>query len=98
MHKQGAIDAESDAQLSFSPAVANLIKRNGVTIKAQELVRDFGFRAVDRVSFSVPEGRYLGLLGPNGAGKTTVIKMLTGILSPTSGEGLVQDRICAVPE
>jgi drug efflux transport system ATP-binding protein len=90
MHKQGAIDAESDEQLSFSPAVANLVKRNGVAIEAQELVRDFGaFRAVDRVSFSVPEGEIFGLLGSNGAGKTTVIKMLTGILSPTSGEGLV---------
>lgn len=41
--------------------------------------------AVDDVSFSVAEGEILGFIGPNGAGKSTVIKMLTGILTPTSG-------------
>src|SRR5262249_12020418 len=42
-------------------------------------------RAVDGVSFSVDEGELLGYIGPNGAGKSTTIKMLTGILTPTSG-------------
>jgi len=42
--------------------------------------------AVDRVSFEVAEGEILGYIGPNGAGKSTSIKMLTGILQPTSGE------------
>ncbi|AEJ20256.1 ABC transporter ATP-binding protein [Gracilinema caldarium] len=42
-------------------------------------------RAVDDVSFQVAEGEILGFIGPNGAGKSTVIKMLTGILSPTDG-------------
>lgn len=41
--------------------------------------------AVDDISFNVPEGEVLGFIGPNGAGKSTVIKMLTGILTPTSG-------------
>ncbi len=41
--------------------------------------------AVDRISFSVEEGEAVGLLGPNGAGKTTTLKMLSGILYPTSG-------------
>ena len=59
-------------------------------IEARELTRDFdGFRAVDRVSFSVRPGEIFGLLGANGAGKTTCIKMLTGILPPTGGEGNV---------
>ena len=59
-------------------------------IRATHLVRDFGkFRAVDHVSFDVDEGRIFGLLGANGAGKTTVIKMLTGLLPPTSGSGSV---------
>ncbi len=59
-------------------------------IEARELVRDFGsFRAVDGVSFQVREGEIFGLLGANGAGKTTVIKMLTGLLPPTAGEGRV---------
>jgi len=43
-------------------------------------------RAVDGVSFDVAEGERVGYLGPNGAGKSTTIKMLTGILVPTSGE------------
>lgn len=59
-------------------------------IEASCLTRDFGdFRAVDNVSFRVPYGEIFGLLGANGAGKTTAIKMLTGILQPTSGEGHV---------
>ncbi|MDA8107211.1 MAG: ATP-binding cassette domain-containing protein [Betaproteobacteria bacterium] len=59
-------------------------------ILASDLTRDFdGFRAVDRVSFRVRAGEIFGLLGANGAGKTTVIKMLTGILPPTSGSGQV---------
>ena len=59
-------------------------------IQARELVQDFGkFRAVDHVSFDVAEGEIFGLLGANGAGKTTVIKMLTGLVPPTSGHGSV---------
>lgn len=42
-------------------------------------------KAVDGVSFSVPKGEILGFIGPNGAGKSTVIKMMTGILTPTGG-------------
>ncbi len=59
-------------------------------VEARGLVCQFGdFRAVDDVSFSIPPGEIFGLLGPNGAGKTTVIKMLTGLLSPTAGGGSV---------
>jgi len=59
-----------------------------IAIEAHGLTRDFdGFRAVDQVSFRVRQGEIFGLLGANGAGKTTVIKMLTGILQPTEGEG-----------
>lgn len=42
-------------------------------------------RAVDRVSFTIADGERIGFLGPNGAGKTTTLKMLTGLLHPTSG-------------
>lgn len=63
---------------------------DGFAIEAQSLTRDFGkFRAVDEVNFQVKQGEIFGLLGANGAGKTTVIKMLTGILQPTGGEGFV---------
>ncbi len=63
---------------------------DAIAIEARGLTRDFGrFRAVDRVDFQVRQGEIFGLLGANGAGKTTVIKMLTGILPPTDGEGQV---------
>jgi ABC-2 type transport system ATP-binding protein len=62
----------------------------GVAVEARGLTRDFGaFRAVDTLSFEVRHGEIFGLLGANGAGKTTVIKMLTGILTPTAGAGHV---------
>ncbi|WP_114973416.1 ATP-binding cassette domain-containing protein [Rhodoferax ferrireducens] len=65
-------------------------KGDGIAIAARELSRDFDhFRAVDRISFEVRQGEIFGLLGANGAGKTTAIKMLTGILPPTSGAGTV---------
>jgi drug efflux transport system ATP-binding protein len=64
-----------------------------IAIEAAELTRDFGaFRAVDGVSFRVPQGEIFGLLGANGAGKTTVIKMLTGILPQSSGAGYVAGK------
>jgi ABC-2 type transport system ATP-binding protein len=55
-------------------------------IDVRDLVKNFGeICAVDHISFVVPEGQIFGFLGPNGAGKTTTIKMLTTVLSPTSG-------------
>ncbi|MBQ5918575.1 MAG: ATP-binding cassette domain-containing protein [Lachnospiraceae bacterium] len=56
--------------------------------KKQEIVK-----AVDDISFSVEKGEILGFIGPNGAGKSTAIKMLTGILTPTSGEIMINGQI-----
>ncbi len=59
-------------------------------IVVQNLTKQFGdFTAVDDVTFSVNEGEVFGWLGPNGAGKTTTIRMLLGLLRPTSGSTFV---------
>jgi ABC-2 type transport system ATP-binding protein len=59
-------------------------------VKVLDLEKRFGrFVAVDRVSFSVQTGEIFGFLGPNGAGKSTTIRMLCGIISPSSGRGRV---------
>jgi len=59
-------------------------------IYVEDLEKRFGrFVAVDKISFSVKKGEVFGFLGPNGAGKSTTIRMLCGIISPTSGYGHV---------
>ena len=59
-------------------------------IVLQNLTKHFGSQvAVDNLSFEVPAGQILGFLGPNGAGKSTTLKMLTGMLQPTSGSATV---------
>ena len=59
-------------------------------LETKSLTRCFRkFVAVDQVSISISQGEMFGLVGPNGAGKTTVIKMLTTLLAPTSGDAWV---------
>jgi len=59
-------------------------------IVTKNLTRKFGdFAAVDKISFDVKKGEIFGFLGANGAGKTTAIRMLIGVLKPTSGEATV---------
>lgn len=59
-------------------------------IQTKQLTKTFGeFKAVDQISMEVQQGEIFGFLGANGAGKTTAMKMLTGLLTPTSGEAQV---------
>jgi ABC-2 type transport system ATP-binding protein len=61
-----------------------------IAIQVKDLTRRFGdFVAVDRVSFDVERGEIFGFLGSNGAGKSTTIRMLCGLLRPTSGTAIV---------
>ena len=63
---------------------------NELAIEVRDLTKRFGaFTAVDRVSFSVKRGEIFGFLGANGAGKSTTIRMLCGLLQPTSGSATI---------
>jgi ABC-2 type transport system ATP-binding protein len=63
---------------------------NGSSVVVQGLVKKFGdFTAVDHIDLSIRKGEIFGFLGPNGAGKSTTIRVLCGLLRPTSGRALV---------
>ena len=64
--------------------------KQGTRIQVRDLTKRFGsFTAVDNLSFSVEPGRITGFLGPNGAGKTTTLRMLLGLVRPTSGSATI---------
>ncbi|MDD5575094.1 MAG: ABC transporter ATP-binding protein, partial [Candidatus Omnitrophica bacterium] len=64
-----------------------------ITIKTQGLTRAFGnLVAVDHLDLDIPEGEIFGLVGPDGAGKTTTMRLLTGIMEPTSGDAWICGR------
>lgn len=72
------------------PPPAPLRENQGVAVDVEDLSRHFGdFTAVNKVTFQVKKGEIFGFLGPNGAGKSTTIRMLCGLLSPSSGTGQV---------
>ena len=67
-----------------------IVEKGCCAVKVDKLTRKFGdFTAVDGISLQVEYGQIFGFLGANGAGKTTAIRMLCGLLLPTSGEGQV---------
>src|SRR5215475_3062089 len=66
----------------FGAALKSLVRRK------YELVK-----AVDGVSFTIERGERVGFLGPNGAGKTTTLKVLSGLLHPTTGEVVVDGHV-----
>ena len=70
-----------------------LAPMTGITLETRDLSRRFGdLAAVDHLTFGVRKGEIYGFLGPNGAGKTTTIRMIAGLLRPTSGTVHVEGR------
>ena len=64
----------------------------GTLLKIKSLSKSFGpLKAVNNLSFNLDRGEVLGFLGPNGAGKTTTMRMLTGFISPSNGEILINN-------
>ena len=83
------LDGDSPKPISLRCATRGpqaMVAGNDPIVSVKGLTRRFGdFVAVDHVTFDIPRGRVLGFLGPNGSGKSTTIRMLTGLLAPTSG-------------
>jgi ABC-2 type transport system ATP-binding protein len=80
--------SDRDSPLPSSPSKKppSLSSSSEVLLRCDNLTRKFGtFTAVDHVSLAIPRGKVFGFLGPNGSGKSTTIRMLTGLLEPTSG-------------
>ncbi|HQQ76238.1 MAG TPA: ATP-binding cassette domain-containing protein [Thermoanaerobaculia bacterium] len=78
--KEGERSSPSKKVFSSSSSSSEIL------LRCDDLTRKFGaFTAVDRVSLAIPRGKVFGFLGPNGSGKSTTIRMLTGLLQPTSG-------------
>ncbi len=70
-----------------------MTEQKELAVTVRDLTRTFGdFVAVDHISLEVARGEIFGFLGPNGAGKSTTIRMLCGLLLPTSGKGTVGGR------
>ena len=70
--------------------IHDTIHTNGYAVTVEGLTKRFGsFTAVENMSFNVKRGEVFGFLGPNGAGKSTTIRMLCGLLDPTSGSAMV---------
>lgn len=68
------------------------------TCEVRHLSKHYGTHAaVDNLTFTIPQGHVVGLIGPNGAGKTTAMKMLLGLVRPTSGEITLLDRTVGEP-
>jgi ABC-2 type transport system ATP-binding protein len=77
----GSSIANNDVNIADNEA-----KISDYAIVASQLTRKFGdFTAIDRLDLKIPKGSIYGFLGPNGCGKSTTLRMLTGLLSPTSG-------------
>ncbi|MCM3877509.1 MAG: ATP-binding cassette domain-containing protein [Thermoanaerobaculia bacterium] len=79
--------SDRDSPLPSSPSKKSpLLSSPEILLRCGNLTRKFGtFTAVDHVSLEIPRGKVFGFLGPNGSGKSTTIRMLTGLLEPTSG-------------
>ncbi|HZS57484.1 MAG TPA: ABC transporter ATP-binding protein [Bryobacteraceae bacterium] len=75
--------AQAQPNSSIDPSAASPLPP---AIEIRDLIKTYsGFRAVDSLTVTVPQGCFFGFLGPNGAGKTTTIKMLMGVAKPDSG-------------
>jgi ABC-2 type transport system ATP-binding protein len=86
-------NCNTTGKFSFPGEISKIGTNNSYnTIEVKNLTKNFnGFKALDNVSLNVRKGEITGFVGPNGAGKTTTIKILTNLLTPTSGHAYINN-------
>ena len=86
-------NCKTTGKFSFPGEISKIGTNNSYnTIEVKNLTKNFnGFKALDNVSLNVRKGEITGFVGPNGAGKTTTIKILTNLLTPTSGHAYINN-------
>ena len=86
-------NCNTKGNFTFQKEKADIVTIGNINIiEVKNLIKMFnGFKALDNVSFNVKKGEILGFVGPNGAGKTTTIKLLTNLLTPTSGHAYINN-------
>src|SRR5436305_13466972 len=86
----GSNPSSFTANQTIQQPMISSVRNTSPAVVAHDLVRTFGQKvAVNHLNLTVQRGEFFGYLGPNGAGKSTIIKMLTGLLRPTSGAAFV---------
>lgn len=97
MNPNNAIEVFNLGKYFYRDIHANSI-REAIVNKFRNNRRKEGFWALNEVSFSLPKGSVLGVLGSNGAGKSVLLKILSGIVTPTVGEAKIRGRVGALLE
>jgi NitT/TauT family transport system ATP-binding protein len=90
---------DAPARLGVPPATAPRAPADEPAVRIVDLTKEFpgGTRALEGVSFEVPAGELTSVIGPSGCGKTTMLKIIAGLLPPTSGQVIVEGRAVAGP-
>jgi lipopolysaccharide transport system ATP-binding protein len=97
MNEENAIEVVEVGKFFYRDIQPNSI-REDIVNRFKNIRKKDGFWALKKISFNLPKGAVLGILGHNGAGKSVLLKILAGVIKPTSGEARIRGRVGALLE